>query len=132
MLILNCPNEKAALDAIDALKKGKNWKELIESSEGGLQGDSGRYELSQIYIDSGRSAIPEKDTYSTIIKNTDGTASFVKYLSLYPPDQQRSFEEARGLVINDYQNVLEKKWLELLHKKYPVKINEAVVRQILN
>ena len=131
VLIFNCSNEKVATEAMEAMKKGKSWKELTESSEGAIQGDSGRYELSQIVIDSGRTRIPEKDMYSTIVKNTDGSATFVKYLSLYPPDQQRSFEEARGLVINDYQNVLEKNWLELLHKKYPVKINEAVVKQML-
>ena len=41
----------------------------------------------------------------------DGTATFIKYFRYYEPNQQRSFEEARGLVINDYQNVLEQNWL---------------------
>ena len=132
VLIFNCSNEKIATDAMEAEKKGKNWKQIGEESNSSIQVDSGRYELSQIAIDSTNKATPAKNTYSAIIKNTDGTATFVKYINVYPPNQQRSFEEARGLVINDYQNILEKKWLELLHKKYPVKINEAVVKQILN
>ncbi|MEP7163073.1 MAG: peptidylprolyl isomerase [Ferruginibacter sp.] len=132
VLIFNCSNEKIAADAMEAAKKDKSWKEIADESNNGIQADSGRYELSQVLIDSTSKKIPEKNSYSVLMKNNDGTATFVKYINVYPPDQQRSFEEARGLVINDYQNVLEKKWLELLHKKYPIKINEATVKQMLN
>ena len=45
--------------------------------------------------------------------------------------KQRSFEEARGLVINDYQNFLEEKWIVQLKKKYPVKVNEKVFQSLL-
>jgi peptidyl-prolyl cis-trans isomerase SurA len=43
---------------------------------------------------------------------------------------QRSFTEARGMVINDYQNVLESKWDESLRKKYPVTIDKKVLEEI--
>lgn len=132
VLIFNCSNEKIAAAAMESVKKGRPWKEIADSSGGSIQGDSGRYELSQIVIDSTNKSTPQKDTFSAIVKNTDGTATFIRYINVYPGDQQRNFEEARGLVINDYQNVLEKKWLEALHKKYPVTINEAVVKQIIN
>jgi peptidyl-prolyl cis-trans isomerase SurA len=39
------------------------------------------------------------------------------------PPGQKTFEEARPAVISDYQNHLEKVWLEALKKKYPVKQN---------
>jgi peptidyl-prolyl cis-trans isomerase SurA len=35
-----------------------------------------------------------------------------------------SFDEARPSVISDYQNYLEKNWIEKLRKKYPVKVNK--------
>jgi len=132
VLIFNSTNEKLANDALDALKKGKYWREIIESSEAAVQADSGRYELTQITDPASAGTTPVANSYSTVIKNSDGSATFVKYITVYPADQQRSFEEARGLVINDYQNVLEKKWLETLRKKYPIKINEAVVSELIH
>ncbi len=131
VVIFNCSNEKAAADAIAQLQKGSSWKELSEQSNGSMQTDSGRYELTQIVEQSNINTVAA-GTYSPVIKNVDGTATFVKFIRIYPADQQRSFEEAKGLVINDYQNVLEKQWLSSLHKKYPVKINESVVKQLIN
>ena len=52
------------------------------------------------------------------------------YLQEYPAGEQRNFSDARGLVINDYQLVLEKKWLDQLRKKYPVKVNETVLKSM--
>lgn len=38
--------------------------------------------------------------------------------------------DVRGAVVTDYQNTLEKEWLEKLHKKYKVKVNNKVLKQI--
>lgn len=43
----------------------------------------------------------------------------------------RSFNDARAAVISDYQNYLEKQWLEQLRKKYPVKISKKGKQFIL-
>jgi peptidyl-prolyl cis-trans isomerase SurA len=45
-------------------------------------------------------------------------------LKLHPQPEPRSFAEAKGLVINDYQVQLEKEWLQQLKTKYPVNVNE--------
>lgn len=130
VLIFNCTNEKLAKETMDKVKAGKDWKEIMETSDATVQADSGRYELSQITDPTATSAAAD-NSFSNIIKNSDGSATFVKYVKVYPADQQRSFDEARGLVINDYQSVLEKKWLDALRKKYPVKVNEDVVKQVI-
>ena len=72
------------------------------------------------------------DSYTPVTKNADGTASFMKYFRLYPNGDQRSFEDAKGMVINDYQNVVEKKWIQELRKKYPVKVDEVLLKKIIN
>ena len=76
-------------------------------------------------------AKPQVGSFSSVIKNTDGTTAFVKYVKFYDAYLQRDFTDARGLVINDYQNVLEQQWVEVLRKKYIVKINDAVLNNII-
>jgi hypothetical protein len=48
----------------------------------------------------------------------------------YPKSSARKFEEARGLLINDYQNEMENQWIADLKKKYPVVINESVFKNL--
>jgi peptidyl-prolyl cis-trans isomerase SurA len=64
------------------------------------------------------------------INKTDNTASFAYIVNVYPQPMQRTFTEARGLVINDYQDILEKQWDEMLRKKYPVQIDQKVLADI--
>ena len=132
VLIFNCTDEKKAAEAIDALKAGKSWTFIAETSNSLIQADSGRYEIEQLPNNPNvSSAKPQAGNFSSIIKNTDGTTAFVKYVKLYEANMQRDFNEARGLVINDYQNVLEQQWVEKLRKKYTVKINNAVLNDII-
>lgn len=65
-----------------------------------------------------------------VINKNDGTAIFSKILKVYPAHEPRSFEDSRGLVINDYQNYLEQKWVDQLKKKYPVKVNEKIFKSL--
>lgn len=48
------------------------------------------------------------------------------------PPGIKTFEEARASIISDYQNYLEKTWLDKLKTKYPVKINEKGKQYILS
>jgi peptidyl-prolyl cis-trans isomerase SurA len=52
-----------------------------------------------------------------------GLYYLVRILALLPPGPM-TFEEAKAPVIADYQNYLEKNWVEQLKQKYPVKIND--------
>ncbi len=130
VLLFNSSNLQSAQEAATALRSGKNWKQIAEESEGRIQSDSGRYEISQLQIPAG-TAFKEGIITIPLVNSGDNTASFVKVLQLYPANQQRSFEEARGLVINDYQNFLEEKWIAELKKKYPIKINEPAFQTLL-
>lgn len=38
--------------------------------------------------------------------------------------------DAKGAVTNDYQNELERQWLDSIHKKYKVKINKKVLKEV--
>jgi peptidyl-prolyl cis-trans isomerase SurA len=130
ILLFNCSDIKAAEDATAALQNGKNWKQIAEQSEGKLQSDSGRYELTQIQLPAGIT-LAEGLITKPVVNSGDNTTSFVKVLKLFPENQPRTFEEAKGLVINDYQNYLEEQWVTELKKKYPVKLNDAVFQSLL-
>jgi peptidyl-prolyl cis-trans isomerase SurA len=130
VIIVSCNNQKTAEQAMAALKTGKDWKKIAEESNNNVQTDSGRYELAQIALAEGTPPAPGMLTPINV-STTDGTAGFIKVLKLHPANEQRTFEEARGLVINDYQNVLEEKWIAELKKKYPVKVDEGVFRELM-
>ncbi len=59
------------------------------------------------------------------ISKRDKSYNFFKVEKLVPPGQ-KSLQEARGYVVADYQDYLEKQWLEQLKKEYKVKMNEKV------
>lgn len=130
VLVFSAGNKKAADEAITALQKNNDWKKIAEESNGVIQSDSGRYEMAQLALQPGVTAAPGLVT-PVMVNTVDGTAGFLKILRVHPAGTQRSFDEARGLVINDYQNVVEEKWIEELKKKYPVKVDEAVFKSLL-
>ncbi len=43
----------------------------------------------------------------------------------------KTFTEARGTVINAYQKILEKEWLDSLRAKFPVKVNEEELEKLV-
>jgi hypothetical protein len=44
---------------------------------------------------------------------------------------QRSFDEAKGQVMTDYQQMLEDRWISDLKKKYPVRLNQSEWAKVL-
>ena len=129
VLIFNSSDISTSEKAFSAIKAGESWRQLAEKYASIIQVDSGRYELTQI-MSPGVIANPEAGNFSSLIKNSDGTSSFVKFIKLYPGGEQRSFDEAKGLVINDYQIVLEDNWVKELRKKYPVTYNYVVLKTL--
>lgn len=130
-VIFSCSNIEVAKNSMAELKKGKSWKEIVNENPSSIQADSGRFELGQIPVVD-RTAFASGLITLPVINKTDGTAVFAKIFKMYPDNQQRSFDDARGLVINDYQNYLEQKWIEQLKKKYPVKMNQQVFQSLLH
>jgi peptidyl-prolyl cis-trans isomerase SurA len=64
------------------------------------------------------------------ILNADGSIMFVKLNKVIPPTP-KSLDEARGYVISAYQDQLEKEWIDELHRKYPVVVDEKVFKSMV-
>lgn len=130
VILLTAMDTKMVEEAKQQLKSNyKNWRNYIEQSGGRLQGDSGRFELSQIPVRE-RTNFTEGLITSEVKNDIDNSFTFAYIIKVYPEREPRGFEDARGFVINDYQTALEDKWIEELKKKYPVKVNEAVVNSL--
>ena len=110
-------------------KKPSSWRSIVEALSEKVVADSARYEWSQI-PNAQKTALKPGVVTASVINKNDNSASFAYIIKLYPQRQPRSFAEARGLVINDYQNELEEKWITELKKKYPVTVNQQVLDSI--
>lgn len=125
-----CSDESTAKKLYDEVKKNPaSWRQLTEQYSEKVVADSSRYEWSQ--IPNLFKMTPKAGLITNPFVNTnDNTASFAYIIQAYTQPMQRTFSEAKGLVINDYQAILETKWVELLKKKYPVVIDQKVLSEI--
>ncbi len=62
-------------------------------------------------------------------KEGNGFYKVIRVKQILPP-AIKEFEEARGAVINDYQQVLEKQWLDGLREGRTISINEKVLNRL--
>jgi peptidyl-prolyl cis-trans isomerase SurA len=112
------------------LNNFSNWRNIVDSYNGMVIADSGRFELSQ--LPASANVQPTAGSISPFLKNeTDSSVTFAYIIKLFPQREQRGFEDARGYIINDYQQYLENAWVAELRKKYPVVVNEAVFRSLI-
>ena len=65
----------------------------------------------------------------TTTLHKDGKAIAV-IMNRIEPARAKTFAEVRGTVINAYQAILEKQWMERLRQTYPVKINAEEMQKI--
>lgn len=59
-----------------------------------------------------------------------GTAAFAKIETVMPA-RAKELREARGYVIADYQDQLEREWVEQLRKQFPVKVNKKALSKLI-
>jgi peptidyl-prolyl cis-trans isomerase SurA len=129
-VIFFCSDETTAKTLYDQLKKNpEGWKKSAEALTEKVVADSARYEWAQI---PGAGKInPKAGTLtSQVVNPADNTASFAYIIKTYTEPAPRTFNEAKGLVMNDYQVLLEEDWIKELKKKYPVVIDQKVLAEI--
>ncbi len=103
------------------------WRTTVDGFNGQIQADSGRFEYKQLPASS---SLVGAGKWTPMQMNRDKSVQLARIIRLYTSTSRRSFEDARGLVINDYQNELENLWIAELKKKYPVNIDESVFKTL--
>jgi peptidyl-prolyl cis-trans isomerase SurA len=111
-------------------KDPSKWKSFSDDASERVVTDSTRIELNQI-PSSSIQTFKAGTVTNPLVNAADNTASFAYVIKTYPAGAERSFEEAKGLVINDYQSELEKRWVDELKKRYPVKINQSAFASLI-
>jgi peptidyl-prolyl cis-trans isomerase SurA len=89
----------------------QTFDEKIEKSSGGIEEDNWKV----------GSFIQKKNEYYSLY-----------VISALKPDGFKEMDSIKGLVISDYQNELEKKWLKELKKKYPLKMSKSVMKNFIS
>lgn len=129
-VVFFCADKATAQSIYDELQKNPAvWRTITATYTEKVVADSARYEWDQL-PNLGK-AVPKAGMITAPLVNVnDNSASFAYIIRVYPQVMQRSYNDAKGLVINDYQNVLEEQWIADLKKKYPVVINQKVLAGI--
>ncbi|MDG1729956.1 MAG: peptidylprolyl isomerase [Algibacter sp.] len=83
-------------------------------------------------MDDTHQALPENFEFnkgiSKIYKHNDAFV-LVKVKDILPKEQ-KTFEESKGNVVNDYQNFKEENWLNNLSEKFKIEVNQNVLESI--
>jgi peptidyl-prolyl cis-trans isomerase SurA len=128
-IVISAP-DKETVDSIAMQLKNNplQWRNIVAPYTN-IYADSNRFEEGQMPVK--QNVVLQKDFQSTPEANESGDAfTFIHVLQVYEGPAPKSFEEARGLVINDYQQQLEDAWLQSLKKQYPVIKNNVVFASI--
>ncbi|TXD84239.1 peptidylprolyl isomerase [Subsaximicrobium wynnwilliamsii] len=127
--LLTSASEKEISKARKALKKGDSIEAVL--TERNKNNASNILATNQVF-EQGDQALPEtynfKNGISEIFEHND--AYHILITNEILPAGAKTLKEARGRVVSDYQNQLEKDWLTNLHERYTVEINKAALQQV--
>lgn len=62
--------------------------------------------------------------------SNDGALHYYVVEAFIQPEPKK-LNETRGYVISDYQNYLEKQWIDKLKAKYPVELNKSLLKYLI-
>lgn len=130
-VIFYCGNEETAHEVRETIARNPDdWRNELLHFEERVSSDSGRFEISRLPGLQKKSAATKMIT--AVEKNSnDNSASFAYILRIHDKPAAKTLDEAKGEVISDFQDHLDKKWTEALKKKYPVKVNEQVLKSLV-
>lgn len=119
---------KAVRDCVDGVPFSK-WADVLRSTFNNdsilrIRVEKGIFkEGDNAFIDK---MVFKKDTVVTPLKDFPVDAVYGKLLKKKPD----SYEDVRGLVTADYQEMLEQQWVAELRMKYPVEVYQEVLKTV--
>jgi peptidyl-prolyl cis-trans isomerase SurA len=128
-ITVSASNESVAKEIAGKIQsKPDSWKKILVNYSAFANADSGRFETGR--LKQFQNIILKKNMPIDPVKSEQNVYVFYYITDIHTQEEQKTFEEAKGLVITDYQSVVERNWILDLHQKYPVKINYSVFNNI--
>lgn len=129
--IYTCSNNDVAGNVKSMINAGKSDKDILSAVNGqtanSLSITSGKYE-------KGDNGMVDATNWSAGISSNmsgkDGKVVFVNVKAIIPSGP-KTLDEVRGLATTDYQNYLMAQWLTDLKAKYPVHVNQDVLKRVI-
>ncbi len=104
----------------------KSLEKAFNQNDGlSLQVKSGKYQVGDDPI---LDSFEWKNDINTVAKND---RNYLIYIKAILEPQTKTFEEAKGQLISDYQSYLEKQWLINLKNKYPVQVIDSELAKLV-
>lgn len=130
--IYNASDAKIANAAYKLAGKGKTPAEIqkklnVANAKSKVSVLEGKYEKGQYDVVD---KIEWKPGLTPLNKLNDSSYQFIFVKQIATPEP-KSLKEAKGYVVSDYQEYLEKKWLSDLRQKYPITLNNDVFRSLI-
>ena len=130
-IIADASSKKVLKSVVKKLKAGESFSDI--------QSDINQESQLTVSLDSGLYELDEKPIFNDVSIAEPGISKFVEkdgrffvvqILEIMPPSN-KSFEEARGLVISDYQSFLEEDWIRELKSKYDVRVDQKTLTEVI-
>lgn len=128
-------NEKAMKEGTKLLaQKTMKDEDIIKKMNSDTLPDAvtiqrGHYEFSK-FKEFPRTAIASNKV-TEVKKNDDGSYTVVRVDQVFDQPTNKSLDDARGYVVAEYQDYLEKEWNDQMRKKYIVKVNDGVFKSMV-
>jgi peptidyl-prolyl cis-trans isomerase SurA len=127
--IIYCKNEKVLKDA--KLIVAKQSRDSVDKYLRLLNDSIVRVKIDKGLFVQGDNKVIDKDIFkvvSELPKDNDFPYYFISgtMLNLTPEE----YQDVRGLVTADYQEYLEKEWIQKLRNKFPVKVDQKVLKTV--
>ena len=125
----SCANEKIAKEVRSMLKKKKSEKEILEVVNKSSQLN---VSVETITYLKGENKDVDANWKEGVVANNlkkEGK-EVVMVINKVMPKTPKTIAEAKGIITADYQNYLEKEWLNYLKNKYTVKVNDEVLSTV--
>lgn len=125
----NCKNA-ADVEAVKLALKKVAFAEWAETLRKQFNDSTLRIKVVKGIFKKGDNAMVDHDVFGkdTTYKAPKGYEHVAIYGTVMK--QPKTFEDVRELVVADYQEQLEKEWVEALRRKYPVVLNEEIIATV--